>query len=200
MPNGIAISAAVEGVVDQAVVRTLILFAGAGPGPVYGKQGKPFLQQRIRGYNAAAKHAPWIVLVDLDRDFDCAPPLCASWLLHPGPNLCFRIAVRAVEAWLLADSERFAHFLGISRSRVPADPEALDDPKTAVVALARDSRRRDIREDIVPRHGSGRSVGPAYASRLIEFASPSWRPNVVAQQAESLRRAIECVKRLAVSC
>jgi hypothetical protein len=36
-----------------------------------------------------------------------------------------------------------------------------------VVELARYSRRRDIREDMVPRPGSGRSVGAAYTSRLI---------------------------------
>jgi transposase len=47
------------------------------------------------------------------------------------------------------------------------------------------------------RHGSGRPVGPAYASRLIEFASSSWRPEVAAQRADSLRRTIDCLRRLA---
>jgi hypothetical protein len=197
MANGVAISAAVEGIVDEAVARTLIVFAGASPGPIYGKQGKPFLQQRIAGYNAAAQHAPWIVIVDLDSDHDCAPPLRASWLPQPAPHLCFRVVVRAVEAWLLADAERIAAFLGIARGRVPADPESLDNPKAAMAALARASRRRDVHEDMVPRDGSGRPVGPAYASRLIEFASSSWRPEVAAQRADSLRRTIDCLRRLA---
>jgi hypothetical protein len=197
MTNGVAISAAVEGIVDEAVVRALILVSGASPGPVYGKQGKPFLQQRIGGYNAAARHTPWIVIVDLDGDHDCAPPLRASWLPEPAPRLCFRVAVREVEAWLLADPERIASFLGVARGRVPPDPETLDNPKAAMVALARASRRKDVRKDMVPRDGSGRPVGPAYASRLIEFASSSWRPEVAAQRAESLRRAIDCLKRLA---
>src|SRR5262245_27099002 len=105
MANGVAISAAVEGIVNEAVVRTLIIFIGASLGPVHGKQGKPFLLQRIRGYNAAAQHAPWIVLIDLDRDHDCAPPLRAAWVPEPAPRLCFRVAVREVEAWLLADAE-----------------------------------------------------------------------------------------------
>jgi hypothetical protein len=197
MADGVAISAAVEGIVDEAVARTLILFAGGSPGPVYGKQGKPFLQQRICGYNTAAQHAPWIVLVDLDTDHNCAPLLCVSWLPQLASRLCFRVAVRAVEAWLLADAERIAAFLRISRSKVPADPESLDNPKAAMVALARASRRMDIREDMVPRDGSGRPVGPAYASRLIEFASSSWRPQIAAQGADSLRRAIACLKHLA---
>lgn len=197
MADGIAISAAVEGIVDEAVARKLIVFAGAIPGPVHGKQGKPFLRQRIAGYKAAAQHSPWIVLVDLDRDHDCAPPLRAAWLPQSPPHLCFRVAVRAVEAWLLADPERIADFLGVARGKVPTDPETLDDPKAAMVALARASRRREVREDMVPRDGSGRPVGPAYASRLIEFASSSWRPAVAAKRAESLRRAIDCLKRLA---
>jgi len=167
---------------------------------MHGKQGKPFLQQRIRGYSAAARHSPWIVLVDLDNDHVCAPPLCASWLPQLTPRLCFRVAVRAAEAWLLADAERIAAFLRIARGRVPAEPETLDNPKETMIALARASGRKDIREDMVPRDGSGRTEGPAYSSRLIEFASSSWRPEVAAQGADSLRRAIDCLKRLAGPC
>ncbi len=197
MANGIAISAAVEGVVDEAVLRTLIAFVGATAGPVYGGQGKPFLQQRIAGYNAAAHHAPWIVVVDLDHDYDCAPSLRVGWLPKQAPYLCFRVAVRAVEAWLLADAERIAAFLDVPRNKVPLNPEALDNPKASMVALGRASRRKDMREDIVPRAGSGRQVGPAYASRLIEFAHSHWRPGVGAEQAESLSRAIDCLRYLA---
>jgi len=195
--NGVVISAAVEGIVDEALARALIVFAGAIPGPTYGKEGKPFLRQRIAGYNAAARHAPWLVLVDLDREHDCAPALRAAWLPQRVPRLCFRVAVRAIEAWLLADVEQIAVFLSVAREKVPRDPEALTNPKAALVQLARGSRRKGVREDIVPRDGSGRSVGPAYASRLIEFISTSWRPHIAAQQAASLQRAIDCLKWLA---
>jgi len=191
------ISAAVEGIVDEAVVRRLIAHAGGTPGAVYGRQGKSLLRQRIAGYNNAAQRVPWIVLVDLDRDADCAPPLRNAWLPQPASHLCFRVAVREVESWLLADVERLADFLGVSRSRVPAQPESLNDPKETLVNLARTSRRRDIREDLVPRPEGGRRVGPAYSSRLIEFVSGRWRPEIAARRAESLRRAIACLTRLA---
>ena len=49
---------------------------------------------------------------------------------------------------------------------------------------------------MVPRDGSGRSVGPAYASRMIEYVEGFWRPEVAAHRADSLRRAIACVVRL----
>ena len=197
MPAPATISAAVEGVTDEAVVRTLITHVGAQVGTVYGRYGKSHLKARIAGYNNAARYAPWIVLVDLDQDAHCAPPLRADWIPAPAALLCFRVAVRAVEAWLLADAETLAAFLGVARGKVPRDPEGVDRPKAAMVNLARGSRRRDILVDMVPREGSGRSEGPAYASRLIEFVSSSWRPNIAAAQSDSLRRAITCLRRLA---
>src|SRR5262245_54185057 len=128
MTGAVTISAAVEGIVDEAVARKLILFAGGSPGVVFGKQGKPFLRQRVQGYNAAAQHAAWIILVDLDNDHICAGPLRAIWLPQQAPRLCFRVAVRAVEAWLLADAERIATFLRIGLGKVPAEPETLPNP------------------------------------------------------------------------
>lgn len=196
MPHGLVVSAAVEGPVDEAVVRRLIAYAGASAGSVYGKQGKRYLRQKIAGYNNAAHRAPWVILVDLDREYDCAPPLRNAWLAQPAANLCFRVAVRAIEAWLMADAEDLTAFLGVARSRIPQHPEALEDPKATMVNLARDSRRRAIREDMVPREGSGRQVGPAYSSRLIEFVTSSWRPDVAARRADSLHRTIDCLKRL----
>ena len=196
MAEGAVVSAAVEGIVDEAVARRLIAHGGGTPGTVYGKQGKTMLRQRMPGYNNAAQRVPWVVLVDLDRDADCAPPLRAAWLPQPARHLCFRVVVREVEAWLLADAEGIAGFLGIARGKIPAQPERLNDPKQALVNLARGSRRRDIREDLVPRPESGRQLGPAYSSRLIEFASGNWRPEIAAGRADSLRRAIACVKRL----
>lgn len=193
----VIISAAVEGVTDEAVIRKLIMHVGALPGTVYGKNGKQHLKDRITGYNNAARHAPWIVLVDLDRDEDCAPPLRTDWVPVPAPQLCFRVAVRAVEAWLLADAEALADFLGVGRRKIHGDPDSLPAPKETLVNLARTSRRKAIREDMVPREGSGRAVGPVYASRLIEFASFYWQPDNAAHRSDSLRRAIARVQSLA---
>src|SRR5438445_12986177 len=99
------ISVVVEGMVDEAVLRCLATEAGAAVGPVYGRSGKAHIRQRINGYNRAAHLSPWVVLVDLNSDADCAPPLCTAWLPQPAPMMCFRVAVREVEAWLFADRE-----------------------------------------------------------------------------------------------
>ncbi len=190
------ISAAVEGKLDEAVAQKLIRHAGALPGTIYGKRGKQALKARMRGYIHAARHAPWLVLVDLDCDHDCAPPLRQAWVTAGGLQLCFRVAVRQVEAWLMADAERLASFLQVPRAVITATPEVLVDSKAEMVDVARRSRRRDIREDMVPREGSGRPVGPAYSSRLIELAETDWRPSIAAARSESLRGAIACLERL----
>ncbi len=191
------VSLAVEGPVDAAVVERLIKHAGGQPGTVYGRNGKPALLKKITGYNRAAHHAPWIVLVDLDKDADCAPPILDKWVPAPAPNLCFRIAVREVEAWLMADAQTLARYLSLGSGKIPAEPERLERPKDAMVDLARRSRRMDIRKDMVPRERSGRRVGPAYTSRLIEYTQKHWQPEVASRHTESLRRAINCLRKLA---
>lgn len=192
----VVVTAAVEGPTDEAIVGSLLAHVGARTGPVHGKNGKAHLRKNIQGYANAARHAPWLVLVDLDRDAECAVPLRHEWVPVAAPRMCFRVAVRSAEAWLLADPEALSRFLRVARSRIPEKPEALDDPKASMVQLASASRSRTIREDMVPRAGSGRPVGPAYTSRMIEFAAGHWRPAVAATRAESLARAIRCLRRL----
>lgn len=102
MPIGTVISGAVEGPVDEAVLRRLIQDLGATPGTIYGKRGKDRLVQQVAAYSHAARITPWVVLIDLDHDADCAPTLRNRLLRDPSPALCLRIAVRAIEAWLLA--------------------------------------------------------------------------------------------------
>jgi hypothetical protein len=197
----VVISGAVEGILDEAVLRRLIQEIGAITGPVYGKSGKPFLLNKLNAYNQAARFSPWVILVDLDHDDDCAPPFRESYLPNPAPYMCFRIVIREIEAWLMADRERLAKFLSVGISRIPHDPEKLDSPKSVMVEIARHSRRRDLREDMVPRTGSGRAVGPAYTSHLIEFArnyNTGWRPHIAAKTSDSLNRCMVCINGLIV--
>lgn len=193
------IKGAVEGLVDEAVVRSLARVVGLTIKPVYVTGGKSQLLKRLEGYNNAARFAPWLVLVDLDEDAKCAPLFRESLLPTPAARMCFRIAVRAIESWLLADREGIARFLGVFLSKVPQHPESIPDPKAALVQVAARSRKRDIRDDLVPRAGSGRRVGPAYSSRLVEFVlgDRGWNPEAAAQSADSLKRCLKCLRTLA---
>ena len=199
MKNHPIVTIAVEGLVDEAVAQALVKSAGGQAGAVYGKQGKPHLRERINGYNNAARFSPWLVLVDLDEEAHCAPGLRTAWLPNPAPRLCFRIAVREVETWLLADAETLAGYLSVARSRIPRNPERLENPKVTMVNLARHSRRREILEGMVPRAKSGRTVGSTYTSQIVEYAASVWRPRVAAEYSGSLGRAIRCLERVVES-
>lgn len=192
-PRPIAVTCAVEGLVDEAVVQRLLRHVGVTAGPVYGKKGKLYLQKKILAYNEAAKQELWLVLVDLDQSHGCAPDLLRNWLPHPIGSMCLRVAVRAVEAWLLADKQAFADRFSVPIGRVPQNPEDELDPKQTVVNLAARSRSRAVHEDMIPRPGSGRKVGPLYTGRLIEFVNQHWSPGKAADRSDSLRR---CLNRL----
>lgn len=96
----------------------------------------------------------------------------------------------------MADAETLADHLSVSPNRIPQMPESVERPKDEMVNIGRRSLRRAIREDMVPNEQSRRRVGPAYASRLIEYVENKWRPEVAANHSDSLRRAILCLKRL----
>ena len=196
MPTPVYISGAVEGSSDEAVLKRIVQHAGGLIHRIQVQNGKTNLRRALPGYNAAAQWSPWLVLLDLDHDQPCASALAADWLPQPAQNMRLRVVVRELEAWLLADADRFSQFFAVKRTAIPNTPESLSDPKTAVVELATASRKVAIRQDMSPRPGSGRSIGPAYTSRLIEFAthrSHGWRPEIAAARAPSLAR---CLTRL----
>lgn len=189
-------NAAVEGMVDEAVLRRIFVDTSASLNRVFIAEGKPRLLHRLASYNHAANWQPWIVLIDLDQDASCAPIARQNWLPAPAPNLCFRIAVRAVESWLLADTVALAEYLHVPRSQIPRQPDILNDPKLTMVNLAQQSKRSAIVRDMIPRPGSGRSIGPAYSSRMIEFAYRHWRPRIAKDNSDSLQKLFHCIETL----
>jgi hypothetical protein len=187
----------VEGDTEVPIVDKLLALVGTEVGTVYGLKGKDRLDQLLPKYNQAARFGRWFVLRDLNGDGVCAPDLVQRLLPHPATHMCFRVAVRASEAWLLADRERICEFLAVRTGRVTENPDDLRDPKQRLVNLARDSRRRAIREDMVPARGTSARVGPGYTARIIEFATTRWRPEVAAVRSPSLTKCIAALRRWA---
>jgi hypothetical protein len=170
------------------------------PGPIYETGGKAKLDLRLPAYASAARFAPWVVQRDLDNDASCAPALSTALAAKfrgtwpSGLNLI--VAVREVESWILADRGAFARFLGVGEPRLPAQPEQVPDAKLLVVRLAGGSRKKKVRESLVPRPGSGRHVGPGYNSVLQEFVEEMWDPDRAVQGgAHSLAKLLERVDR-----
>jgi hypothetical protein len=191
----IPIQLAVEDDLSAAVLQKILDDSGRpyAVGTSYIGHGFGYLRRNIRGFNNAAKGTPWLVLTDLDK-IECPPQLISTWLPDPcHPNLLFRVAVREVEAWLLADRIGFAGFLGIRRELVPLYADDVGDPKACLIDLARRSARRDLRADIVPPLGSTRQIGPNYNGRLVSFVQNRWRISVAAESSPSLRKTINAV-------
>lgn len=159
----------------------------------YNTSGFGPIKSKVNGFNHAAKGMPYLILTDLDRH-ECPPVLIEEWLgVQKHPNLLFRIAVKEVEAWLLACKQPFASFLGVPESRIPANVEGIADPKEFVVSLARRSRKKSMRIDVAPEPGSTAKVGPDYNGRLVRFVETSWDPGAAQENSPSLRRAMEAL-------
>lgn len=189
----IPINLAVEDELSEMVLRRLITESGREycPGKCHRRGGFGYLKNRINAFNGAAKKGiPFIVLTDLDQA-ECAPSLIHKWLKQPPhPNLMFRVAVREVEAWLLASRVQFAKFLGISENAIPHPVDQLRDPKQTLLQLAKKSRKRRLREAIVPAENSTATIGPDYNGALGEFVRTTWDIAEARIHSESLRRTV----------
>jgi hypothetical protein len=145
-------------------------------------------------YNQAAARIGLVLgLADLES-FPCPSGLIQRHLrssLHP--NFVLRIAERMLESWLLADTG-LARFIGIPRELLPRNPDAEVNPKQTLVNLARRSKSRSVRNDLVPEEGSLGIVGKGYTPRMSEFIEHHWRPNEAQQRSESLRRALAAIR------
>ncbi len=188
----------VEGDTDEWVARKIALLAGWDSEPlcIENTRGKPRLDEELPRYNQAARWSPRFVLRDLDTDKPCAGELRELLLPTPERFMCFRLVVRSVEAWLMADPEMLARYLHISPSKIPLSPDAVVVPKDELVNLARFSPKPNIRKDMIPEPGKSRRIGSAYAARINDFSANHWRPEIARENSPSLRRAIVALERL----
>lgn len=182
---------ATEDEVSEIVLKRLLASSDRyAVGYAYRQGGFGYLRRTIGGWNTAAKGIPFVVLTDLDATA-CPVRLIDDWLPNgKHPNLLFRIAVREVESWLLADPENLSDFLGISRRLISLTPDEVPDPKAAIINLARKSRSRIIREGIVPRRGSTAQIGPDYNGCLGRFVGERWDIEVATSNSTSLARTV----------
>jgi hypothetical protein len=192
----VCINLLAEDPLSEAVLRKILATQAANlvAGTCYGKMGYGYVKKNIQGFQRASAGMPLLALVDLESN--CAPQLVRDWLVAPlQAGFLFRVAVREVESWLIADKGGLSQFLGVSPSRTNLlDPDSIDDPKRCLVDLARRSRKRDIRMGLAPRDGSTARVGPEYNPMLSDFVERLWSVDSAVCNSDSLRRAVHRIQ------
>ena len=151
------------------------------------------LRRDIEKYVNIARHQmPVLLVTDLDMAA-CPVDLVDSWFRDigpPPPDFLFRVAVREVESWVLADHSNLAQFLGISEDIVTTTPDALPDPKREVLRLVGRSRQGRLKREMLPAAGALAAKGPGYNEHLCRFVRSTWNSGLARQRSPSLERAI----------
>jgi hypothetical protein len=190
------IDALVEGPMDEWAARRLVRETGHEFGIGFGKRGAGHILSNLSRFQQRARFGnPLLVLLDFMDvpGSECPPAVCRNRLPEPAPGMLFRLVVPELESWLLADPKGIGRFLGISKDRVPADVENLNDPKRTLVNLARKSRLKRRREAIVPPEGMSGVMGRGYVAEIGLFIQETWNPSEAESRSPSLAK---CLRRL----
>ena len=191
----------VEGALDEAVARRLGMECGLEvEEQAYGKNGWTVVRSNVVRFNDASPPAPFLAMVDFmdvvreDKSLECPAAVVQTWTPERHPNMLLRVVVREIESWLLADRQGMAEFLFIPIREIPLAPEDEEDPKRALINLARRSRNREVREGLVPQLGSTAKEGRWYNAEMERFIRSKWSPAAARTAAPSLDK---CMTRLA---
>lgn len=153
------------------------------------RNGYGYLKKKFPELVQTARKIPVFLLTDLDR-IECPPILIDSWsgtaALPSG--MLFRVAVREIEAWLLADREGFAAFFGVPLTKLPLHPETIADPKQLMLNLVRRHSKREIKTAILPERGSQAKIGFGYNQMLSRFVAEHWSIERAMMASDSLTR------------
>jgi hypothetical protein len=192
MPE-ISINLVFEDLLSESVLRKLLENSRQNYfiGFCFNTRGYGWIREKINGLNRSAKGMPYLVLTDLDR-YECPPVLLDEWLIGTrNHNLLFRIAVRQVESWLLGCRTEIAEFLGIREDVIPEAVDEIANAKSFLIDLAKRSRKKQVRLDIVPKEGSTATIGPDYNGRMIHFVENFWKPNIAKDCSPSLLKTMK---------
>jgi hypothetical protein len=150
----------------------------------------------IPRYVKQAQHV-WPVLCVADTDKKCPVDLRNAWLpAHAPQSFMFRLAVPEAESWVLADREAFADFFRVPLNKISAAPEKLPDAKVELLRLARMSKVRQLKDEVVSA-ASPVKRGVGYNTHLCTLVSKHWDAIRAAERAPSLSRALERLRAFA---
>ena len=183
---------AVEDELSEAVSRQILKRFNIEIWDTILGEGYTYLQQKAMEFNRSASGTAIFMLTDLDSDQNCPPRLIQSWIKGAlNPQFFFRVAVMEVESWVMADRIGFAAFLSVPWHRIPSPTDSILNPKEFLLSLARRSKKKTIREALVPAQGTTLNVGNEYNTLLSEFVREHWNLERAATASPSLKRTLD---------
>lgn len=184
------IVASEDALIDKIIKRILLDQGGSAESLVsLCAGGKQKLQSRLPSLIRSCSGGLKVVLcVDLDME-PCVVRLRNAWFPHGVPtSMVFAVAIREADAWLLADPGIVDYLQ--SRAAAPGSPGSIQDPKSALINIAKRSRSRAIREEMVVQEGALARVGPGYNRILGDFVSGAWNYALAAEVCPDLGRLV----------
>ena len=141
-----------------------------------------------------------LILTDLDTA-ECACALIRDWFAIPQndaldlPSPCiFRVAIREVEAWIIADHAAWAEYIGIPAANFLREPDQLDDPKGHLLNIIRRKGTKKFHREMLPQRAA--HIGPRYNEVLCDFVESLWEPERAAIRSPSLDRALKALMKV----
>jgi hypothetical protein len=183
---------AVEDELSKVVALKLLENKFAYDPRVLRKNGYGYLKKNLKSFCETARNVGRVLIVtDLDST-TCAPQLIKNWfgVMTKPDRMLFRIAVREIEAWIMADRDAFARFLDIEVNKIEKNMEELADPKRHLLQLAEHVKDRKLKHDLVKKEKAIATQGLGYNKRLSEFTSNHWCPQRASENSPSLKKAI----------
>lgn len=190
-----------EDALSEAVGKKLIGELGGdfAVGPLLRRDGYGYLRKNLRSFCEMARRQPVLLITDLDQK-PCPAALMEDWFgaMSRPPFMLFRVAVREIESWVLADHALMHRLLGKATSKLPLQTDHVPDPKRHLIQLA--SRGpRELRYRLVPQAGSTATQGPEYNLTLIAMVQQHWNAEEAERHSESLRQVRVRLRELAAS-
>jgi hypothetical protein len=150
--------------------------------------GFGYLRSKMDSWCQMAEHQIMMVLTDLDQA-NCLVEFRDQWLAQRRlpASLIFRIAVREVESWVLADHHAMRELVG-QKGVLPMQPDTLPDPKQALLGLGK-TAPKSVRDDLIRTIDGQLRQGVGYNARLTHWINTAWSPERAAERSPSLARA-----------
>lgn len=186
------INIVVEDVLSEVLLKKIIenISQNLIVNHTFCKGGIGYIKRNIEGFNNGAKINPFIILVDLDKT-ECPPLLLEKWITFKiNKGFIFRIVVREIESWIMADRDAFANYISISPNKIPRDIEQIEDPKEFLLNLIKVSGNREIKNDMLPPKGSTSKFGPLYNDLLRNFIINHWNLERARKHTTSLDKLV----------